>query len=35
MDLDIGHLSPMMPIVSGAVASVHAQGNSFQLEYKW
>ena len=35
MDLDIGHLSPMMPMVSGAYAKVHSEGNSFELVYEW
>jgi muramoyltetrapeptide carboxypeptidase LdcA involved in peptidoglycan recycling len=35
MDLDIGHLSPMMPLVCGAVAKVHAKDNTFELEYDW
>jgi muramoyltetrapeptide carboxypeptidase LdcA involved in peptidoglycan recycling len=35
MDLDIGHLSPMMPLVCGAMAKVRTQGNSFQLEFDW
>lgn len=35
MDLDIGHLSPMMPIVCGAMAQVEAKGNSFEMRYEW
>jgi muramoyltetrapeptide carboxypeptidase LdcA involved in peptidoglycan recycling len=35
MDLDIGHLPPMMPLVCGAMAKVQARGNSFTLEYDW
>lgn len=35
MDLDIGHLAPMMPIVSGACADVKAEGNSFQITYRF
>jgi muramoyltetrapeptide carboxypeptidase LdcA involved in peptidoglycan recycling len=35
MDLDIGHYSPMMPIVSGAMAQVQAAGNTFELVYDW
>jgi muramoyltetrapeptide carboxypeptidase LdcA involved in peptidoglycan recycling len=35
LDLDIGHLPPMMPLVCGAKARVHAKGNSFTLEYDW
>lgn len=33
MDLDIGHLNPMMPVISGACANVNAKENSFQIEY--
>lgn len=32
MDADIGHLPPMMPLVSGAKASVHVCGNEIKLE---
>lgn len=32
-DLDIGHLPPMMPIVSGALARVTTAGGSFGMEY--
>jgi muramoyltetrapeptide carboxypeptidase LdcA involved in peptidoglycan recycling len=35
MDLDIGHLPPMMPLVCGARASVRSKGNSFTLTYDW
>lgn len=35
MDLDIGHRAPMMTMVSGAYAKVHAGNNSFTLEYEW
>jgi muramoyltetrapeptide carboxypeptidase LdcA involved in peptidoglycan recycling len=35
MDLDIGHLPPMMPLVCGAKASVLSKGNSFTLTYDW
>lgn len=31
MDLDIGHLAPMMPIVSGSMGTVTAGGNKFSL----
>lgn len=34
MDVDIGHLDPMMPIISGACASVSANGNTLEIEYK-
>ena len=33
MDLDIGHLAPMMPMISGAVAKVHSVGNSIDIRY--
>lgn len=37
MDLDIGHLSPMMPVVTGAMAAVSADEdkNTFTMEYEW
>lgn len=35
MDLDIGHLSPMMPIVCGSTAVVEYQDNNFKIEYTW
>ncbi len=34
MDLDIGHLPPMMPLISGAKAVVEACGNKIRVEYK-
>lgn len=33
MDLDIGHLSPMMPVICGAKAKVHSKENTFEMEY--
>lgn len=33
MDLDIGHLPPMMPIISGSTAEVISEGNSFSIYY--
>ncbi len=33
LDLDIGHLPPMMPIVSGAVGEAEVKGNSFNIRY--
>ena len=33
MDLDIGHLAPMMPMISGALAKVHSVGNSIDIRY--
>lgn len=35
MDLDIGHLSPMMPVVSGALAEINAVENSLDIRYIW
>ncbi len=35
MDLDIGHLAPMMPVVAGATAIVDVEGNNIQIEYTW
>ena len=35
MDLDIGHMAPMMPVVTGAMAKAHVQGNTFVLDYEW
>ncbi len=32
MDLDIGHLPPMMPLVCGAMAEARAQGHTFQID---
>ena len=32
MDVDIGHLSPRLPIVSGALAEVSASGNDFEIK---
>lgn len=34
MDVDIGHIPPMMPIVCGSMAAVHAQGNEYTVEMK-
>ncbi|WP_029067304.1 S66 family peptidase [Lachnobacterium bovis] len=33
MDLDIGHLSPMVPLICGGNAIVSAQNNTFSVEY--
>ena len=33
MDLDIGHMPPMMPIINGAVADVEAVGNTLTMKY--
>lgn len=35
MDMDIGHFSPMMPIVSGATAKVIVEGNNIKIDYTW
>lgn len=35
MDLDIGHLEPMMPMVSGAYAKVSMKGNDITISYEW
>ncbi len=35
MDLDIGHLAPMMPMVSGAYAKVDVKGNEISITYEW
>ena len=34
-DLDIGHLEPMMPMVSGAYAKVNMKGNDITISYEW
>ncbi len=34
MDADIGHISPMLPVILGADAHVSAIGNDFTIEYK-
>ncbi|MDO4489078.1 MAG: LD-carboxypeptidase [Eubacteriales bacterium] len=34
MDLDIGHLAPQMPLISGAYADVSAEGNSLNIDMK-
>ena len=33
MDIDIGHLSPMMPIVCGSTAEVAVKGNDISIKY--
>ena len=35
LDLDIGHLPPMMPIVSGALGSATVEGNTFKMQYEF
>ena len=34
MDVDIGHLPPMMPLISGAAAEIIAEGNSLSVNMK-
>lgn len=34
MDADVGHLSPMMPLISGAIGKVEAKENRISIEYK-
>ena len=33
MDLDIGHMSPMMPVVCGSMADVSFDGSRFTISY--
>ena len=35
MDMDIGHLAPMMPMVCGATAHVISENNEVTIEYTW
>lgn len=35
MDLDIGHLAPMMPMVSGAYTKVMVEGNDVAIAYEY
>lgn len=35
MDLDIGHIAPMMPIVCGSTAKVSRKGNTVSIKYTW
>ncbi len=35
MDLDIGHLSPMMPLVVGSVVTVHLRGNHVKVKMEY
>lgn len=34
MDIDLGHLFPAMPIISGACATIHAAGNEIKIDYE-
>ncbi len=33
MDLDIGHLPPMMPLITGAMANIKTNGNDISIEF--
>lgn len=35
MDVDIGHLPPMMPIVCGAKAVIESRGNEIEISYRF
>ena len=35
MDMDIGHLAPMMPMVCGATTHVISENNNVAIEYTW
>lgn len=35
MDMDIGHLAPMMPIVCGATAKIVSDNNEVTVQYTW
>ena len=35
MDIDLGHLSPMMPIVSGSYGKAKVSGNEITLTYEF
>ena len=35
MDVDLGHLPPAMPIVSGSVGHVHVKGNQIRMTYEY
>ncbi len=35
MDADIGHLAPMMPLVTGSMADVSSSGNSLNIKMKY
>ena len=35
MDMDIGHLAPMMPMVCGATAKVVSENNNVTVQYTW
>jgi muramoyltetrapeptide carboxypeptidase LdcA involved in peptidoglycan recycling len=35
MDMDIGHLPPMMPLIVGATATVDVKENEVSITYTW
>ncbi len=35
MDADLGHLPPMMPLVSGSMAKIKAEGNRLQIQMEY
>ena len=35
MDLDIGHIPPMMPMINGVLADVTVQENDIQIAYQF
>ena len=35
MDMDIGHLSPMMPMICGSTAKVKVTGNDVSIQYTY
>ena len=35
MDANIGHLAPMMPIISGACAKIESQNNNVKIDYEF
>jgi len=35
MDMDIGHVAPMMPLVTGSLADVQVSGNQVRIEMKY
>ena len=34
MDVDLGHLPPMMPLICGSMAEVRNDGNHLEIEMK-
>ena len=35
MDLDIGHLPPMMPVITGGMADITAHDNQIKIKYNY